>query len=173
VEEIASINEEMGKETPAFSPKELAEMYDVQVGAIYYQYNKFRNRPYRYDTQYKEENSTPAKEEVAGITVAPSIPADTIENDTHAALIFTKNEYIGVAMEAEKLSIQMRNHIEAIDAVIEELEHQQLLDRAEAHITSLERKLVVSTNALDLYKAEAERSRKELLAYKNRTILSD
>tara|TARA_R110000824_G_scaffold279074_2_gene467291 strand:+ start:363 stop:929 length:567 start_codon:yes stop_codon:yes gene_type:complete len=172
-DEITVIIEQMSKATPDFTVKELAEMYNVGVGTIYYHHRKAQGLTYRYDPNFKAKNSIEEQEEVASITVAPSIPADTVENDTLATLIFIKNEYQGAAMETEQLGIQIRNHLQAIDTVIDELEHQQLLDRVVINMHSLQSKLAISEETIKTYKAQAESSRAELLAYKNRPTFSD
>ena len=171
-DEITVIVEQMSKATPDFTPRELAEMYNVGVGAIYYHHRKAKGLPYRYDPNFKAKNSI-EEEEVASITAAPAIPADTMENDTLATLIFIKNEYQGAALETEQLGIQLQNHLRAIDTVINELENQQLLDRVVINMHSLQSKLAISEETIKTYKAQAESSRAELLAYKNRPTFSD
>jgi hypothetical protein len=172
-DEISYINEEMSNQhiRGARTAQVLADMFDVQRGAIYYQFNKFRGNKYTYAPP---GYSTP----IAAITVAPEaiepiVDAPVPPDDTLAALLYAKSEYAGVAMEMEKISIKVRNYIGAVDMVIDELENHQLIRSSQDYIADLERKLEASTNTLERFKSEIDQTRKEFQDFKNRPTHGD
>jgi hypothetical protein len=157
--EIDYINEEMSKPSTgvrgAGTAQVLADMFNVQRGAIYYQFNKFRGNKYNY-----------AKTPAPAITTAPeavkrtikatlgvavdafrtTMPTGTLDSpeatgDSLAEVLFMQTEIVGWAKANEDEQLLLRELASKIDTLIIDLEQTQAMHKLASEHQSVSHQL--------------------------------